>query len=75
MTKVSKNLSKPRGIGHPFDFTSFSARPVLVLGRPFYSPRVFLIRFHFFYPLGLGLDSSMTLILTLNHHFKALTCK
>ena len=29
-------LSKPRGIGCPFDFTSFSTRPVLVLGHSFF---------------------------------------
>ena len=39
------NLSKPGGLGRLFDFTSFSARPVLVLGHPFFTPRVFLIRY------------------------------
>ena len=34
MTKLS-NLSKPEGLGCLFDFTSFSARPVLALGSPF----------------------------------------
>ena len=43
------NVSKPGGIGHPFDFTSFSARPVLVLGHSFFTLEVFLIRFHFFF--------------------------
>ena len=36
------SLSKPGGIGRPFDFTSFSTRPVLVLGHPFCTPGVLL---------------------------------
>ena len=59
MTKPFKHI-KPGGIGHTFDFTSFSARPEL-LAAPFFTPGVFLIRFHcFFDPSELGLDSSMT---------------
>ena len=39
----------PGGLGCLFDFTSFSPRPVLVLGCPFLTPGSFLIRFHFFF--------------------------
>ena len=60
MTKTFKPI-KNRRHWPSFDFISFSARPILVLGHPFFTPRVFLIRFHFFFnPSGLGLDSSMT---------------
>ena len=45
MTKLS-SLSKPGGIGHPFDLTSFSARPVQFLATPFFTPGVFLIRYN-----------------------------
>ena len=45
MTKLS-NLSKPGGLGHPFDFTSFSVRAVLVLGHFLFTNEVFLVRYH-----------------------------
>ena len=48
-------------ISRPFDSTLFSVRPVLVLGHSFFTPGMFLFRFHFFFdPSGLGVDSSMT---------------
>ena len=47
MTKNFKpTVSKPGGLVHPFDFTSFSAWPVLVLGYSSSTPGMFLVRHH-----------------------------
>ena len=45
MKKLS-NLSKPGGLGRPFDFTSFSVRSFLVLGHSLFTDGVFLVRYH-----------------------------
>ena len=46
MTKTFKPI-KARRLGCPFDFISFSARPVLVLGHSFFNTWGYLVRFHF----------------------------
>ena len=38
---MTKTFKPTRGIGRPFDFKSFTARPVLVLDHSFFTPGVF----------------------------------
>ena len=45
MTKTFKPIKTRRHWPPPFDFISFSARPALVLGHPFFILGVFLIRY------------------------------
>ena len=60
MTKTFKPI-KTRRHWLPIWFYIFFSKACLVLGCPFFTPGVFLIRFHFFFdPLGWELDSSMT---------------